>query len=240
MTITDPVAFIERTLINPEDGLPFVLTDAERLFLRHAFELTADGRPRYPELIFSGPKKSGKTGFAAMVLIYVVVALGGRLAEGYAAANDLEQAQGRVFQAAARIVEASPLLSGDAIVIQNKITFLATGSTIQAISSDYASAAGANPTITVFDELWAYTSERAHRFWDEMVPPPTRKLAWRLVVTYAGFENESQLLEGLHKRGIAGEQIAPDLYVAGGLLMYWTHDFTAPWQTDEWREQMRE
>lgn len=29
-----------------------------------------------------------------------------------------------------------------------------------AIASDYASAPGANPTITVFDELWAYTSER--------------------------------------------------------------------------------
>src|SRR5258708_35499275 len=153
MTITDPVAFIERTLVNPEDGRPFVLTDAERLFLRHAFLLTADGRLRYPELMFSGPKKSGKTAFAAMCQLYVVVVLGGRFAEGFCAANDFEQSQGRVFQAAARIVEASPLLSLDATVTQNRIAFGSTGSTMTAIANDYAGAAGANPTITVFDEM---------------------------------------------------------------------------------------
>jgi phage terminase large subunit-like protein len=236
----DPVAFIETTLVNPETGQPFVLTDAERLFLRHAFALTPDGRLRYPELVFSGPKKSGKTAFAAMCQLYVICALGGRFAEGYCAANDFEQSQGRVFQAIARIVEASPLLSGDAVVTANKITFLATGSTITAIASDYAGAAGANPTITTFDELWGYTSERAHRLWDEMVPPPTRRIACRLTVTYAGFEGESELLESIYKRGVAGELIAPDLYAAGGLLMFWTHRLTAPWQTEEWREQMRE
>jgi hypothetical protein len=106
--------------------------------------------------------------------------------------------------------------------------------------TDYAGAAGANPTITVFDELWGYTSERSHRLWDEMVPPPTRKIACRLTVTYAGFEGESNLLEGLYKRGLGGEQVELDLYWAGGLLMLWSHHFTAPWQTDDWREQMRE
>jgi phage terminase large subunit-like protein len=47
-------------------------------------------------------------------------------------------------------------------------------------------------------------------------------------------------LAGIYKRGLAGKLIARDLYAAGGLLMYWTHSFTAPWQSDEWREQMRE
>ena len=240
MTPRDPVDFIEGVLVNPDTDRPFVLTDAERAFLRYAFALTPDGRLSYPELVFSAPKKSGKTAFAAMVVLYVVCELGGRFAEGYCAANDFEQSQGRVFQAIGRIVEASPLLAADATVTQSKITFATGSATITAIASDYAGAAGANPTITAFDELWGYTSERAHRLWDEMVPPPTRKLACRLTVTYAGFEGESELLEGLYKRGLAGEQIAPDLYAAGGLLMFWTHEFTAPWQTEEWREQMRE
>jgi phage terminase large subunit-like protein len=39
---------------------------------------------------------------------------------------------------------------------------------------------------------------------------------------------------------MAGEQVGPDLYASGGLLMFWSHDFTAPWQTPEWRDQMRE
>ena len=145
-----------------------------------------------------------------------------------------------MFQAAARIVEASPLLSLDAKVTTTTITFISTGSTISAIPSDYSTAAGANPTISCFDELWGYVSERDHRLWDEMVPPPTRALACRLTVSYAGFEGESELLEGLYKRGVAGQQIAPDLYVNGGLLMYWSHGFSAPWQTEQWREQMRE
>jgi phage terminase large subunit-like protein len=44
------------------------------------------------------------------------------------------------------------------------------GSTITAIASDYAGAAGAHPVISVFDELWGYTSERSRRLWDEMIP----------------------------------------------------------------------
>jgi len=236
----DPVAFIETTLIDPESCELFVLTEAERIFLRHAFDLTADGRLKYPELVFSGPKKSGKTAFAAMLLIYVVRVLGGRYAEGFCIANSHDQASLRVFQAAARIVEASPLLSIDAKVGIEKITFGSTGATIMAIPSDYSTVAGANPTVSVFDELWGFTSERDRRLFDEMVPPPTRSLACRLTVTYAGFEGESELLEGLYKRGMGGTEIAPDLYASGRMLCFWTNKFTAPWQTDEWREQMRE
>lgn len=236
---TDPVTFIERTLIDPETGESFVLNDAERRFLRHAFERDGDGRLAYPELVYSAPKKSGKTGFAAMVMLYVVLVLGGRYAEGYAVANDLEQARGRVFQAVQRIVECSPVLAREAKVTPSsaRIDF-PNGATIQAIASDYAGAAGANPTITVFDELWAYTSEASRRLWDEMVPPPTRQVACRLTVTYAGFEGESVLLEELHARGTAGERIGPDLYAAEGQLTFWTHEPVAPWQTESWLRQM--
>jgi phage terminase large subunit-like protein len=73
-----------------------------------------------------------------------------------------------------------------------------------------------------------------------MIPPPTRQIACRLTTTYAGFEGESELLEGLYKRGLEGEQISPDLYARPGMLMFWSHELTAPWQTEEWREQMRE
>lgn len=235
----DPVAFIEEMLVDPETDAPFVLSPAQRRFLKRAFTLTPDGRLRYPELVFSAPKKSGKTGLGAMITLYVVLVLGGRFAEGYCVANDLEQAQGRVFQAISRIVQASPALTDEATVTASKITFSETGATISAIASDFAGAAGANPTITVFDELWGVTTERGHRLWDEMVPPPTRRIACRVTVTYAGFEGESVLLEGLYKRGLQGEQVEPDLYEQPGMLMFWTHDFTAPWQTEEWREQMR-
>ena len=68
--------------------------------------------------------------------------------------------QGRVYSAIKRIVEASPYLVREAVITQNRISFPSTGAVIQAVGSDYAGAAGANPTISCFDELWAYTSER--------------------------------------------------------------------------------
>lgn len=236
---TDPVVFIEDALVNPETGKPFILYPEQEVFIRRAFTLTPDGSLPYPEILFSAPKKSGKTALGAMACLYVVVVVGGPYAEAYCLANDLEQSTGRVFQAIVRIIEASPLLSAEAEITANKITFPATGATITALASDYAGAAGSNPNITVFDELWAYTSERSFRLWDEMIPPPTRKAACRLTVTYAGFEGESALLEGLYKKATGGKKITPDLYQAPGLLCYWTHDLKAPWQTEAWREQMR-
>jgi Phage Terminase len=234
-----PVEFIERVLVNPEDGQSFTLTEAERVFLEHAFLEDQDGRLAYPELLYSAPKKSGKTTFAAMVTLYVIVVLGGRFAEALCIANDLEQASSRVFQAIRRIIEASPLLKHEAVAINGGRIEFADGATIQPIASDAASAAGPNPSIVTFDELWGYTSERSRRLWDELTPPPTRRHACRLVVTYAGFEGESELLADLYKRGMNGAEIAPALRAQPGMLSFWTHDFTAPWQTLAWREQMR-
>ena len=235
----DPVSFVKEALVDPETGKPFELYPAQVRFLHEALTPLPDGRLAFPELLYSCPKKSGKTALAAMATIYVIVCLGGPYAEAYCVANDFEQAQGRVFQAITRIVEASPMLRDSAKITGNKITFPSTGATITAIASDYAGAAGANPTITVFDELWGYTSERSTRLWDEMIPVPTRKVSIRLTTTYAGFESESELLEGLYKRGLQGEEIESSLYRQPSLLMFWSHEPVAPWQTPEWIEQMR-
>jgi hypothetical protein len=61
----------------------------------------------------------------------------GRYAEGLCCANDFEQASGRVFTAAARMIEASPLLAQDARVTSEKITFISTGATIVALPNNY-------------------------------------------------------------------------------------------------------
>lgn len=209
MTV-DPVTFVRDVLRNPETGAPFELFPRQERFLLEAFRLTPEGRLLYPEQVVGWPKKSGKTATAGMSLLYAICVLGGQYAEGYCCANDLEQSQGRVFQAAARMVEASPMLRKNLArpITRDAIEFKA-GQIIRALANDYAGAAGGAPTYVVFDELWAYTSERSHRLWDEMVVPvPTRKISGRLTVTYAGFEGESDLLEQLYKRGLQGEVIA--------------------------------
>ena len=190
----DPISFIEEVLINPETGEPFVLLDAERAFLAHAFRTGPDGRLIYPEQCFSAPKKTGKTFFGAMHLLTMTLLFGGRYAESYSVANDFEQAQSRVFEAVRRIVQASPLLKREAKIVADRIIFPVTNAVITALASNYESAAGGHPTISCFDELWGYTSERSRRLWDEMIPVPTRKISCRLTVTHAGFSSESLLL----------------------------------------------
>ena len=47
---SDPLSFVEQVLYDPETGKPFVLLEAERAFMRHAFALDANGRLLFPEL----------------------------------------------------------------------------------------------------------------------------------------------------------------------------------------------
>ena len=235
----DPLSFIETALIDPESGEPFVLSDAERWFLKFAFQINDSGRLKYPELVFGAIKKSGKTTLAAIIVITMVLLYGGRFAEAFCLANSFEQSQSRVFTMARRIVEASPLLKAEARITADKIAFTALDATIIAIASDAASAAGANPTIVCFDELWGYVSENSRRLWDEMPTSPARKISARLVVSYAGFTGESLLLEELYKRGMALPEVGPSLRAGYGMLFAWHTAPIAPWQTAEWVEEMR-
>jgi phage terminase large subunit-like protein len=235
----DPISFVETVLVNPETKRPFVLLEAERTFLAHAFKLDDNGKLLYPEQVYSCPKKSGKTTFAALHVLTLTLLFGGSYPEATLCANDQEQARGRVYEMVRRIIEASPVLKREAKLTESRITFPAFDATITAIASDAGSAAGGNQSIAVFDELWAYTSERSRRLWDEMVPPPTRRVACRLTVTYAGFSGESLLLEELHRRGKALPQVGPSLHAGDGLLMFWSHAPIAPWQDEAWLASMR-
>jgi hypothetical protein len=236
----DPCALIETAFADPETGRPYRLLPAERAFLERAFQTDDEGRLLHPEQVYGAPKKSGKTTLAALHVLATVILHGGRFGEAIIAANDLEQAMGRVFEMIRRIVETSQWLRQQAKVTSDRITFPSTGATIRAIPSNYAGAAGANPTITAFDELWCYASERSRRLWDELVPPPTRKVACRLTVTYAGFEGESTLLEEIYRRGMAQPEVGEDLRAGDGILMFWSHKPIAPWQSEAWLAQMRQ
>jgi hypothetical protein len=170
------------------------------------------------------------------------VVIGGPFAAVYILANDQDQSVGIVFELAKRIIQVSPLLRNSAKITATRIDFPSSGAFIQAVAHDYAGLAGIEPSLVVIDELWAFTSERSTRLFDEAVPVPTIKVSGRLVVTYAGFTNESTLLENLYKRGLQGDEIAPSLYAQPGLLMFWTHEMinrspeTLQWAIDMKRD----
>src|SRR6266478_842950 len=87
----DPVAFIRDVLRDPQTGKPFVLYPAEERFFCEAFTVGEDGKLPNSEIVFSAPKKSGKTAIAAMAAIYVAAVIGGAYAEVYCLSNDYEQ-----------------------------------------------------------------------------------------------------------------------------------------------------
>ena len=66
---SDPVAFVREVLVNPETGQPFELYPAQEQFLREGLTLTSEGKLPCPELVFSAPKKSGKTATESKPLV---------------------------------------------------------------------------------------------------------------------------------------------------------------------------
>ena len=170
-----------------------------------------------------------------MAMLYAVLVLGGPYGEGIVLANDREQATDRIFTAICKIVAASPKLRKSAKITAGKIEFLSSGATIVGNRVlDAPSAAGSNPTWIAADEIWGFVSERSQRLLDEVIPSPARQVSGRLITSYAGYSGESEALERLYKRGLQGTEIAPSLFAAAGLLMFWSTKPVAPWQTEGW------
>ena len=170
---SSPISFIEEALIDPETGAPFVLLPAERDFLQHAFKRDVNGRMIYPELIFSAPKKSGKTTLAAIFVITLDDPVWWRVSGRHLLRQLQEQSTGRVFMMIRRIIEASPLLSPEATVTANKITSLAVR------SSPSHPTPRLQPVLIRTSQCLTNSgpidSDAARRLFDELMPVPTRK-----------------------------------------------------------------
>ena len=218
----DIVAWAERDFYIPDPGRPIVLEPHQKALLRLIEARDSNGQHRYRTFVYSTPKKSGKTTIAALVARFRAET-GGRFQEIYCVANDLEQAQGRVFQAARASIELSPGWRRYWKTGERELCHLPSGSVIRAIPNDYKGEAGANPSLTVWTELWGYESERSRRLWEELTPVPTRD-STRLIETYAGFDGESDLLWELYERGVLqGRQLnAWDLHELAdvGLMVF--------------------
>jgi hypothetical protein len=217
----DPAAFIDTFLPLNEQGRPWKLSPYQRRVLKLA--LTYDSGLLLTRLLLWGErKKSGKTMIAACVATWWAMTRGP--CEVVCLANDLEQSQGRVFSTVVALLRANGFeKAGLAKLLSTSIT-CKNGSVIKAVASDYRGESGGRQTLSVFDELWGYSSERAVRLWEESMPIPTTPEGWVLVVTTAGFTGESTLLEGLYQRGIAGERLDPDLelYRTAASVTFWS------------------
>lgn len=248
----DPVDWIETNVYvdRPRDPLtgvmldpgPMRLAEYQKRVLREALSRDADGKLKYSTVVWSEPKKSGKTAVAGAVTLYAGYHT--RAANIFCLANDGKQSADRIFSAVRRTVElhnamgglfrgVRPLLSPPKIKLDN-------GSVIEAIPCDAAGEAGSEPFLTVWSEMWGFAQAYKEKLWTEMTIPPTLYgYAMRWVESYAGYEDESTTLWSLYDNGVNnGRQIWPDLPVyvndAAKQLTFWSHEPRQPWQTQEY------
>ncbi|MFW9991930.1 MAG: hypothetical protein ACFFD4_07700 [Candidatus Odinarchaeota archaeon] len=236
------VDFAEKHYILPETKQPIKLEPHQKRILKDCFTLDKHGKFPYQTIIYAAPKKSGKTEIESLVGLWYSTR-GEAYNEIYFLANDQEQSQSRGFKRAQRVIQVTPQIDW---LTQSRYTIFntRTHTEAKALSCDYAGEAGANPGLTLWDELWAYVSENARRLWDEMTPVPTRKNSLRFIVTYAGFEGESDLLWELYQLGLKGRCVDSEYNIwindEASLYMYWDHKPRMPWQTESYYKRQRQ
>jgi phage terminase large subunit-like protein len=246
---TDIVKWAEENFYIKETSQPIRFFPHQKAVLRYMFKRDAQGKFRFQTVIYSTPKKSGKTCTAGVAVRWAAETWG-KYNEIYCIGNDLEQAKERSFKAVKTSVELDPLYDRQHGRIPDKWSLAmesmicqSTGSKIKAIAADYRGEAGSNPALSVWTELWGYIHEEAVRFWAEMAPSPIVKNSMRMIETYAGYEGESELLWGLYQSGVlegrqltAGEMDCPGAFAeapnpndkvpcyvneAAGIFAYW-------------------
>lgn len=243
----DIIEWGQTSFIDPTTERCIVFADHQIRLLRAIFKLIWEHKVN--TIVWSEIKKSGKTAIAGLVGAYW-----GSYIEApneiITVANDQEQSQGRIYAAMVptlkklgwSVPERMPLM-------ENK----QNGSAIKAIGTNYSGEAGGNPGLTLWSELWAFTSESRKRLFDELTHVPTRKYSIRWVETYAGFLNESDLLWDLYsvafKDGketeplgerIDGVEDLPIWYIPESkTVVYWSHTPRMPWQTTEFIDSQR-
>jgi phage terminase large subunit-like protein len=230
----------EHFIILPS-GEHIVFEDHQKRILDHCFSFDAEGKLPYSVIVYSCPKKSGKTTINAVVQAFFAYNVESPN-EIITAANKREQAISRAFRELKGYIERNPVLLAEAAnIIGNQVT-LRNGTTVLAIPNDASGEAGSNHGLTCWDEIWGFVSERNRRLWDELTPVPTRKNSIRFVSTYAGFSGESALLEDLYgqvfkdtgeiREGVfmpLGDELP--CFAIDGMFVYWDHEPRMPWQT---------
>jgi phage terminase large subunit-like protein len=239
----DPSAWIDTFIQFNELRQPFRLYEHQRTILQRAFDYDNDGVLPWDTVVWSCPKKSGKTALLSILSLWWGVTSPGD--EIIVLANDLDQVLARAFAGIVRLLRYNPDIDPKAVITQREIK-LSNDTIIRAIPSEYAGAAGSNHGLTIWDELWGYSSPRSVLLYEELTPVPTRKNSIRLIGTYAGFENESKLLRDIYLQGVdreehpegQGERIHETLPIYANkesrLFVYWDHEPRLPWQTERY------
>jgi hypothetical protein len=220
---------------------PIRLADHQKALINAALARDDKGYLKYTTVIYSCPKKSGKSAIASAVTLYF--AYHNDYSHVYCLANDKKQADDRLYQPIYLNFELHKKLGGIFSNVDPKLTevILPNNSTkIEAIPCDAAGEAGAEPIFTGWSELWAFDTPIKRRLWTELTIPPTKYgRAMRWIESYAGFTGTSDILWQLYEGVVREEYRLPgwgDLPVySDGLdvFCYWDTEPRLVWQLGE-------
>jgi len=213
--------------------------------LAHAFTPGPDGKLPYTTVVYSTIKKSGKTELEAAIGQWYADQAPPN-SEIYVCANDLEHGQSLAF---ANMRYDSDMKGYK--TYKEEIRY-PNGTTARVLAKEHKSAAGRQCDLTLWDELWGFDSDRGVRMWSELTLTPTAKYPLRVVVTYAGYENDDpNLLYDLYNHIVKKGKPVPELadivdrngdpvcFVSedGRSFAYWDTEPRMPWQTPDYYAQ---
>jgi len=166
-------------------GETLEFTSWQKWLLRSLFERRAsDGKLRYRRALIGLPRKNGKSLMGSAIAVYSMIA-GEPGGEIYAVASDKDQAR-IIFGEAKQQILNSPVLSAEARVLRDAIEMPRFGSVFRVLSSDFRGQAGLNPSIVLFDELWA---QKTSDLFEQMVQGSGNRLEPLVIsITTAGYD----------------------------------------------------
>lgn len=232
---------------------PIVLTEFQRRLLNEALKVDETGKFKYVTVIWSAPKKSGKSAIAAAVANYLAETTD--FARVYCLANDGKQSSDRLYGPIRTNYILHRTHGGPLADVRPSLTELIiprNQSKIEAIPCDATGEAGAEPTGVFISEAWGWIEESKRRLFVEMTVPPTLYgFAIRWVESYAGYIGVSDLLYDLYQLGVVqgvphpdfsdlvGRDGEPVVYVneSARLFCYWDTKPRMIWQDDTYYEQ---
>lgn len=226
---------------------PLRLSEHQKRIVDEALSKDETGKLKYSTVVYSAPKKSGKSAITSAVILYVAYHNDNSFIA--CLANDGKQSADRLYGPIYTNFRLHRNLGGIfADISANKLqTTLPNYTTIEAVPCDAAGEAGSQPLLSAWSEAWAFDSDAKKRLWSEMTIPVTlygRAMRW--VESYAGFVGSSDILENLYRAGVEDGEPHPDfLDLEGkfgpvvtvnpraGLFVYWDTEPRLPWQTGE-------
>jgi phage terminase large subunit-like protein len=233
----DVIKFLEEQFFIPETKSPIVLENFQK---EKILEPLFYGDRSYTMALIGEPKKSGKSCLAAGIANWYLFTQGirpGENVEVLLCASDKEQSSWIVFS---KIKEAIRMnrkqlmqcdITADRIEIPHK-------STVCRVLATDVSGAGQNADLVIFDELYLYRYEGMKDFFEVMTTTPTKPHPLILIITTAGYNQDSEdLLYSLYKKGMELKK-DPD----PSFFFWWDEGEKAnrmPWQNKKYLDQQK-